>query len=126
MGEFNSYCTAAGAELNRATQLDQSRAVAWLELGRLQQQRGDLKAALARYQKALFLQPKSLAFTILLAHPYEANKDDLEKTAHYDHTPLTLDSGSGVAANDLAWVFALQNQPGCGPGARPEGQAASA
>jgi len=36
-------------------------------------------------------------------------KSDLATAAHYYETALTLDSGSGVAANDLAWVYASQN-----------------
>jgi tetratricopeptide (TPR) repeat protein len=99
----------AESALTRATELDPGMAAAYVQLGSLQRQRGNLDAALARYQKALSLQPKSTALTIMVGDLYQA-KGDLATAGQYYQTALTMDSGSGVAANDLAWVDAVQNK----------------
>jgi tetratricopeptide (TPR) repeat protein len=44
----------------------------------------------------------------MLGNLFEA-KGDLEKAGRYYQAALAIDSGSGVAANDLARVYALQN-----------------
>jgi tetratricopeptide (TPR) repeat protein len=98
----------AEAELNRAAQLEPDMPAIYIQLGRLFQERGDLNAAIARYQKALDLKPKSLALNIMVGDLFQA-KGDLAKATHYYETALTLDPDSGVAANNLAWVYALQN-----------------
>ena len=99
----------AEAELNRATELDSRMVMAYVQLGRLQQERGNVDAAIPRYQKALSLRPKSAAINIMLGDLYQA-KGDLATAGHYYQSALTLDPESGVAANDLAWVDAQQNE----------------
>jgi tetratricopeptide (TPR) repeat protein len=44
----------------------------------------------------------------MLGNLFEA-KGDLEKAGRYYEAALAIDSNSGVAANDLAWVYASQN-----------------
>ena len=99
----------AEAELSRATELDSRMVMAYVQLGRLQQARGNLDGAITRYQKALSLRPKSAALNIMLGDLYQT-KGDLATAGHYYQSALTLDPESGVAANDLAWVDAQQNE----------------
>ena len=99
----------AEAELSRATELDSRMVMAYVQLGRLQQERGNLDAAITRYQKALSLRPKLTAINIMLGDLCQA-KGDLATAGHYYQSALTLDPESGVAANDLAWVDAQQNE----------------
>jgi tetratricopeptide (TPR) repeat protein len=99
----------AEAELERATQLDPKMVAAYEQLGRLEQRRGNLDAAVARYQRALALEPKSVELLTLLGN-LSVVKGDLGKAAPYYESALALDSGAALAANGLAWVYAVQNR----------------
>ncbi len=70
---------------------------------------GQTDAALDSYQKALALQPTSTMVNNAIGNLY-LGKDDLKSAGKYFQAALAQDSHNPVAANNLAWVYAVQGE----------------
>lgn len=96
-------------ELAKAIQLDPKLVPAYLRLGQMSQDRGDLDTAIANYRTALALQPDFPPLITLLGNVY-LDKGDLKSAREqYEHA-LAVDSKFAIAAANLALVQAKQGE----------------
>ena len=83
--------------------------MAYYRMAQLYQIQGKPDAALDAYQKALALQPNSHIVNNAIGNLY-LTKDDLKTAGKYFQAALAQDSHDPVAANNLAWVYAVQGE----------------
>ncbi|MGD0964974.1 MAG: tetratricopeptide repeat protein [Candidatus Acidiferrales bacterium] len=100
---------SAQAEFERAIQLDPKSLEAYMQLSRVAEAQGQNDLAIASYQKALDLKPKSAPLATLLGNRYLAN-NDLPDAEKYYHQALEMDPNFAVADANLAWLDAQQGR----------------
>ena len=96
-------------EYQKSIQLDPKAIQPYLQLARLYEVRGNLDAALSTYQQALALQPDLTQLHTSVGNVYLA-KDDLTNALKYYQEALKINPNDPIAANDVAWVYALQGK----------------
>jgi tetratricopeptide (TPR) repeat protein len=101
--------SAARSEAEQAIQLEPNSLPAYLQLGEVQRRQGDNDGAIQAYEKALTIQPKSAPVIAAIGNIY-LSQNDLAKAGAEFQKALTIDPNFGVAANNLAWVYAEQGQ----------------
>ena len=99
----------AMAEFQKVLQIDPKSMMAYYRIAQLHQVMGQTDAALDSYQKALALQPTSAMINNAIGNLY-LSKDDLKSAGKYFQAALAQDSHNPVAANNLAWVYAVQGE----------------
>lgn len=100
---------SAQAELERAVQLDPKSLEAYVQLSRVAEAQGKDDLAIASYQKALGLQPRSAPLATSLGNRYLA-KNDLQAAQKYYRQALESDPNFAVANANLAWLDAQQGK----------------
>lgn len=101
----------AEADLNRAVELDPSRAAAHLLLGQLYERRGRTEDAIASYQRAAAADGSFAEPLFRLGNLYERSSRNAEAIASYEKV-LELDDDHPLAMNNLAWLLATELDPG--------------
>lgn len=99
----------ATAEYQKAIQLDPKAIQPLLQLARIYEITGNLDAALNTYQQALALQPDISQLHTNVGNIYLA-KNDLTNALKYYQDALKINPNDPVAANDVAWIYALQGR----------------
>ena len=97
----------ARSEFERAIQLSPNLVQAYLQLGRLYQQRGEVDVAIERYEKAAALQPRFAPLRTLIGNLY-LQKGNLREARKCYEQALAVEPNFAVAAGNLAWVYAQQ------------------
>src|SRR5207245_832837 len=77
---------------------------AYLQLGSTHQELGETDVAIARYQKVLAFEPKSVPLQTLVGNLY-LNKGDLATARKYYEQALAVNPNSPIAAANRAWVL---------------------
>ena len=83
--------------------------MAYVRLAQIHQLMGQPDAALDSYQKALALQPTSPMVNTAIGDVY-LSKGDLKSAGKYFQAALAENSHDPIAANNLAWVYAVQGE----------------
>jgi tetratricopeptide (TPR) repeat protein len=78
-----------------------------LELGNLYRAQGDSERAIAQYEKLRALNPHFVDAQVLVGNLY-LRKNDLSSARRYYEAALAYDPHSGLAENNLAWLYVLQ------------------
>jgi len=78
-----------------------------LQLAQLDHDSGEIDAAIANYEKAASLQPKSASVRTLIGNLY-LEKGNLDRAGKNFGQALVLDPNFAAAANNLAWIYAKQ------------------
>jgi tetratricopeptide (TPR) repeat protein len=100
---------ASQAEFERAIQIDPNNSQAYLRLGKVFQVEGQTDLAIARYQKALDLQPQFPALATLIGNLY-LNRQDLATARKYFAQALASDPNFAPAMANTAWVDAVEDK----------------
>jgi tetratricopeptide (TPR) repeat protein len=106
--QSKNYATSQ-AEFERAIQIDPNSIQAYLGLGKVFEAQGQSDLAIARYQKALDLQPKFPALATIIGNLY-LNKGDLETARKYFAQALASNSNFAPAIANTAWVDAQEDK----------------
>lgn len=99
----------AQSEFEQAIRLDSNQAMPQLRLGHVYELQGRDHDAASQYEKALSLQPKSASIMVLLGNLYQ-KQYKWDKAGDYFQKALDADPNSAVAANNLAWLDALDGK----------------
>ena len=97
------------AEFQKVIQIDPKSMMAYFRLAQIHQMMGQSDAALDLLQKALALQPTSSPVNTAIGDIY-LTKDDLKSAGKYFQAALAQDSHDAIAANNLAWIYAVQGE----------------
>jgi tetratricopeptide (TPR) repeat protein len=81
----------------------------YLQLGRVYETMGNTDGALSVYKQALELQPNAGQLNTNVGNMYLA-KNDLDSALKYYKVALQANRNDPVAANDVAWVYAVQGK----------------
>jgi len=100
---------AARTEFERTIQIDPNNVEAYLRLAKVFEAQGQTDLEIARYQKALDLQPKFPALATMIGNLY-LNKQDLETARKYYAQALASDPNYAPAMANTAWVDALEGK----------------
>jgi tetratricopeptide (TPR) repeat protein len=101
--------SSSQAEFERAIQIDPHNIQAYLRLAKVFEVQGQTDLAIARYQKALDLQPKYPALATMIGNLY-LSKRDLETARKYFAQALASDPNFVPAMANTAWVDALEDK----------------
>lgn len=102
--EFQHDVNNAEASLRRAIELDQDNIAAYKALAGLYVNMKQPERAIAEYQKVTERQPDAMTFTMMGMVEYGRN--NLDAAVEDYKRALELDSGSTIAANNLAMLYA--------------------
>ena len=104
---FEQNSQGAESELRKTLELDPGYINAYSALGALfvNTKQGD--RAIAEYQKILEKRPENSAAYTLIGMLYDA-RQDYSSAADYYRKALEKDQGAVIAANNLAWLYAVQ------------------
>src|SRR3989454_6554801 len=94
----------AKAELEHALQLDPNLIEAYLQLGSIHQELGETDVAIARYQKVLAFEPKSVPLQTLVGNLYLNNAYLATARKYYERTLAVTPTSTNYDA-DPAWDF---------------------
>jgi len=97
------------AEFQKCIELDPKAGMPYLQLGRIYMVQNKPDQAIAIYQKALSVQPNSPGINMALGNIY-LYQNNLAQARQYFEKANQLAPNDPLAANDLAWVYALQGQ----------------
>ncbi len=100
---------AAESELRKTLELDSNYLNAYSALGALFVNTKQTGRAIAEYQKIVDKRPDNSAAYTLIAMLYDADKD-YKAAADYYRKALEKDQGAIIAANNLAWLYAVQGE----------------
>ncbi len=100
---------AAESELRKTLELDSNYINAYSSLGALFVNTKQTGRAIAEYQKIVDKRPDNSAAYTLIAMLYDADKD-YKAAADYYRKALEKDQGAIIAANNLAWLYAVQGE----------------
>lgn len=103
----NKRYNDAAASAQAALKLNPQSSAAYLILGRISEEQGQVDAAIGYYQQVLKLRPKMGDLQTLVGNLFQA-KGDLPMAAKYYEAALNSDPTYGPAAGNLAWVYAEQ------------------
>ncbi|MGA8555896.1 MAG: tetratricopeptide repeat protein, partial [Candidatus Acidiferrales bacterium] len=90
-------------------QIDPSNIQAYLRLGKVFEEQGQTESAIARYQKALDLQPKFAPLATMIGNLY-LDRGDLEGARKYYAQAISADPNFAVAIANTAWVDAQEGK----------------
>jgi tetratricopeptide (TPR) repeat protein len=104
------YATAGGlaaaeAPLKHVIEVDPSNLRAYEMLAQVYVHIGKLNEALTGYQELLRLQPKSVSALTMIGIILQVQNKPEEARRQYERV-ITIDPHAGVAANNLAWMYA--------------------
>ncbi len=97
----------AESELRKTLELDSNYINAYSALGALFVNTKQEDRAIAEYQKIVDKRPDNSAAYTLIGMLYDADKD-YKNAADYYRKALEKDQGAIIAANNLAWLYAVQ------------------
>ncbi len=97
------------AEYQKAIAADPKVVLNYVQLGRVYELTNQPDQALAVYQKALAAQPTSANLNSAIGNVYLA-KGDLKSAGKYFQAALSQNTHDPIAANNLAWVYAMQGE----------------
>ena len=97
------------AEFQKCIDIDPKYMGPYMQLGRLYLLQSKPDQAIDIYQKALSVDPSSAAITLAMGEIYLA-RNDLKTARQYFEKANQLAPNDPMAANDLAWVYALQGE----------------
>jgi tetratricopeptide (TPR) repeat protein len=98
---------AAESELRKALELDSNYINAYSALGALFVNTKQIDQAITEYQKIVERRPDSASAFTMIGMLYDA-KQDHSTAADYYRKALERDQGTIIAANNLAWLYAVQ------------------
>ncbi|CAN5829802.1 hypothetical protein BH18ACI4_BH18ACI4_18980 [soil metagenome] len=98
----------AESELRKTLELDSNYINAYSALGALFVNTRQTDRAIAEYQNIVDKRPDNSAAYTLIGMLYDARKD-YKAAADYYRKALEKDSGAIIAANNLAWLYAVQD-----------------
>ena len=106
---YEQNSQGAESELRKTLELDSNYINAYSALGALfvNTKQGD--RAIAEYQKILDKRPDNSAAYTLIGMLYDARQDYTAAADHY-RKALEKDQGAIIAANNLAWLYAVQGR----------------
>jgi tetratricopeptide (TPR) repeat protein len=94
----------ASQEFQRASEINPSLPVAYLQLGRVKEEWQQIPEAIEVYKKALSLQPQFAPLCTLIGNLY-LKENDLASAEKYYQQALAADPNFAIAAGNLAWVY---------------------
>jgi tetratricopeptide (TPR) repeat protein len=97
------------AEFQKVIQIEPKSMMAYFRLAQIHQMMGQTDAALDLLQKALALQPTSSAVNTAIGDIY-LTKDDWKSAGKYFQAALAQNAHDPIAANNLAWIYAVQGE----------------
>lgn len=100
---------AALSETQKAEQLSPQTRDAYLQMGQIYSDQGNNDAAIQAYQQGLAFGPPSAAVDAMIGDIY-LHKGDLSNASSQYQKALGINPNLGVAENNLAWIYAEQNQ----------------
>lgn len=100
---------AAMAEAQKASQLNPKLPDAYMQIGQIYQYQGNSKAAIQEYEQSMNYTAPSVGVVAKIGDIY-LNEGDLSNAAAEFQKALNMDPNFVVAANNLAWIYAEQNQ----------------
>ncbi|MDQ3665627.1 MAG: tetratricopeptide repeat protein [Acidobacteriota bacterium] len=101
----------AESELRKTLELDSNYINAYAALGALFVNTKQTDRAIAEYQNIVDKRPDNSAAHTLIGMLYDANQDYSKAADHY-RKALEKDQGAIIAANNLAWLYAVQEGHG--------------
>ncbi len=99
----------AAAEFQKCVDIDPKYMGPYVQLGRIYLAQSKPDQAIATYQKALSVDPNSAGINVALGEIY-LGKKDLKMARQYFEKANQIAPNDPMAANDLAWVYALQGE----------------
>lgn len=107
---FEQNSQGAETELRKTLELDSNYINAYSALGALFVNTKQADRAIAEYQKIVDKRPENSAAYTLIGMLYDARQDFPAAAEHY-RKALEKDQGAIIAANNLAWLYAVQGPP---------------
>ncbi|CAN5805263.1 MAG: tetratricopeptide repeat protein [Pyrinomonadaceae bacterium] len=108
---FEQNSQGAETELRKTLELDSSYLNAYSALGALFVNTKQTDRAIAEYQKIVDKRPDNSAAYTLIGMLHDANKD-YKAAADFYRKALEKDQNAIIAANNLAWLYAVQDELG--------------
>ncbi len=108
LADAKKFDQAVGVFQN-ALKIDPKAIPVYLQLGRLYEVMGNTDAALGIYKQALAIQPDAAQLNTNVGNMYLA-KNDLDSALKYYQVALQANRNNPIAANDVAWVYAVQGK----------------
>jgi len=98
---------AAQANLEETLKLDPKNMAAYLRLGKVFQDQGNIPEAIVHYKGALAERPKFVPLITFIGNLYLVD-NNLETAKSYYEKALAIDPNFPIASANLAWVYAQQ------------------